>query len=337
MSFNTDKQQPSSKLPNIPLYALPNPVDLSPEDDWTRIKDRKMKNRIQNRVAQRTYRQRMKSRIVELQARVEQNEGNSKRQSAVDEEPFADSDPLDVVTQPNLSSTMAHMTTAGMASPSDSAGSPSLLDNDATINERFEYIMECVDALGFNDFDALVIAYYGEKFTESSQLANEQRLSRNRRLPKAIADIFNASKEWSAWERRGFFEEILRSTEAMLVAEKKDASSAINAALAPLMMTAETRNGANMANTAQVLQALKKTIPREVSLFQETKRFGPSAQKTANDGQLPNLWTIMIALASSNGTAWQKDSGSALAATLLLHCAGRVPKEQLLALIGACL
>ncbi|KAL4983954.1 hypothetical protein BDW68DRAFT_25630 [Aspergillus falconensis] len=520
MSFNTEQQQQSSRQPYIPLYALPSTLYLSPEDDWTHIKDRKVKKRIQNRVAQRTYRQRMKARIAELQARVDQNEGNSTRQSADTEEPFAagglsssvvdiqenhqpstdavvapsiqptarpakdsaqsqpqpqavqqtlhkpspsvynasktmnrppypqqqafaqmyptpenqpvvnvrpyddkpidssmqlprslavesnnqdmvglpqpgqqssnappsrnlevplitnsrgneisaayslgqaahgneemlftpdslygqpllnhhndsdawknnnpsrfmwqsafPTDPLDAVARPNSSATMSHIAAAGMASPSDSAGSFSLLDNDAMINERFEYIMECLDALKFDNFDALVIAYYAESFTESPQLANEQRVSRNRRLPKAIAEIFNASKEWSAWERRGFFEEILRSTEFMLVMEKKDASSAINAVLAPLMLTAEaaTLNGAGMAKTAQALQALKKTIPRE----------------------LPNLWTIMIALASSNGSAWQQDcSGSALAATLLLHCPGRVPKEQLLALIAACL
>ncbi|KAL4993862.1 hypothetical protein BDV10DRAFT_189553 [Aspergillus recurvatus] len=520
MSFNTDQQQPSSKQPYIPLYALPSTLYLSPEDDWTHIKDRKVKKRIQNRVAQRTYRQRMKARIAELQARVDQNEGSSRRQSADTEEPFAagglsssvvdiqenhqpaadavaapltqpttrpakdgahpqsqpqavqqslhkpsppvydasktmntppypqqqafaqmyarpenppvvnvrpydnksvdssmqlprslagegsnpdgvgfpqpgrqsdnappsrnlevplmtngrgneiaaahffgravhgaeetlftpdslygqpllnhhsDSDswkpdnpsrfmwpgsfatdPLDAVTQPNPSSTMSHIAAAGMASPSDSAGSFGLLDGDATINERFEYIMECVDALKFDNFDALVIAYYAESFTESPPLANEQRVSRNRRLPKAIAEIFNASKEWSAWERRGFLEEILRSTESMLVMEKKEASSAVNAALAPLVLAAEADalNAAGMAKPAQALQALKKTIPRE----------------------LPNLWTIMIALASSNGTAWQHDcSGSALAATLVLYCPGRVPKEQLLALIGACL
>lgn len=40
---------------NMPTSSGPTTV-LSAEDDWTRVKDPKEKKRIQNRVAQRTYR-----------------------------------------------------------------------------------------------------------------------------------------------------------------------------------------------------------------------------------------------------------------------------------------
>lgn len=48
----------SSLKPSAQPYSLPDltEIKLSVEDDWTKVKDRKEKKRIQNRVAQRTYR-----------------------------------------------------------------------------------------------------------------------------------------------------------------------------------------------------------------------------------------------------------------------------------------
>ena len=47
---------PSSPTTSGP-YSLPDKdeMQLSAEDDWTQVKDRKEKKRIQNRVAQRSY------------------------------------------------------------------------------------------------------------------------------------------------------------------------------------------------------------------------------------------------------------------------------------------
>lgn len=100
---------------------------------------------------------------------------------------------------------------------------------DASLDERIEYVLACAEAAGFDGFDSLAAAYYTGAFDESSLLAAEQRLSRNRRLPKVLAEVFAAAGAWSAWERRGFYEEILQSAESMLVAECAGFASALDA------------------------------------------------------------------------------------------------------------
>lgn len=90
---------------------------------------------------------------------------------------------------------------------------------NASLDERFETIMRHVDAAGFKSFDDLVTAYYSSTFSETSPLVIEQHLSRNRRLPKVIADVFQATNNWTPWERCGFHEEILKTAESMLIPE----------------------------------------------------------------------------------------------------------------------
>lgn len=44
-------------MPASPIsYALPVREGLDSDEDWSRVSDRKMKKRLQNRVAQREYR-----------------------------------------------------------------------------------------------------------------------------------------------------------------------------------------------------------------------------------------------------------------------------------------
>lgn len=55
-SHGNQNRRHQSKMSTTPS-SLPNPKELSKEDDWTRVKCPKEKKRIQNRVAQRTYRE----------------------------------------------------------------------------------------------------------------------------------------------------------------------------------------------------------------------------------------------------------------------------------------
>ncbi|KAK7704508.1 hypothetical protein SLS57_010470 [Botryosphaeria dothidea] len=381
---------------SAPTYSLPNTDGLTmpPEDDWTRVKDRKEKKRIQNRVAQRTYRQRIKARLGELQARVDYHEERSASLQGADSTdgksgsvetrgtspastralPTTRSttspspNPPDVIVSqvqqnfnapqveandhdglflphaqffnntlfpqsspqpshgrpPRALSDMANQESnmspefmqeclrfqmqlinkltppeesnfhdffndkddlspqavstlgphdawkpadmapgpvhaapvpmdistssapaaapqpAPLEPPRPAASSVASSDadgpdacrpppKDASLDERIEYVLACAEAAGFDGFDSLAAAYYTGAFDESSLLAAEQRLSRNRRLPKVLAEVFAAAGAWSAWERRGFYEEILQSAESMLVAECAGFASALDA------------------------------------------------------------------------------------------------------------
>ena len=138
----------------------------------------------------------------------------------------------------------------------------SLPSQQTSLEERFERIMEQVEAAGFESFDALVATYYSAPFGEASPLANEQRLSRNRRLPKVVSDVFQATRQWSGWERTGFYEEILRSTETMLISENVGARNSLLSKLAPLV---EAQKMMNAPITPDVVLAMKRIIQEEVS------------------------------------------------------------------------
>ncbi|KAJ4415712.1 hypothetical protein N0V85_002587 [Neurospora sp. IMI 360204] len=108
-----------------------------------------------------------------------------------------------------------------------------------TLDERMETVMERVETAGFDSFDALATLYYKAKFGDSSSLAVEQRLSRNRRLPKLFADVFSAAQEWGAREQRPLFDEILRISEGMLISEARGVHSTLHASIGGLARSAK--------------------------------------------------------------------------------------------------
>lgn len=125
---------------------------------------------------------------------------------------------------------------------------------DHKLDERFEYVLYCLHTAGFDSFDGLATAYYSSNFDESSTLAMEQRLSRNRGLPNVIAELFRSASCWSDWERRGFHEELLKTTESVLVSESK------RVPVDSLHMMPQDGETAE-----QSIPAMKKAVQNEVS------------------------------------------------------------------------
>nr|ADY16693.1 TqaK [Penicillium aethiopicum] len=427
MAFYTNEQV-SWRAAGVPTAcSVPGASELSVVGSSIAVKSRMERKRIQNRMAQRTYRQRVKARLAELQARVENDQQNGVQQTddnhslmtstycRVTDESCQKSpilDPtltrcavLDGVHQESSyqeqsatlqvhhsqNARLAGDTTIGeLKSILDQTGSPQhqldgtiwqddanfhanssvgldtnlesrvsrdqLLDTlgdawkpkpscqrtgtaslveassnstrtsdlsytppdlgvpakQTSLNDRLECVMECVINNGFENFDALVTAYYNGIFAESSPLAYEQRLSRTRRLPKVIADVCHTADQWDSRERRGLQEEIVKTTENLLSSEGDDAQR----------------------NFTECIMTLAQTQAQDMT----NKTCSPGPIKRMMENELPTRWALMMGLAAENRAAWQRDrSDIALAAIVLLHFAGRIPKEQLLRLLSTLL
>lgn len=75
---------------------------------------------------------------------------------------------------------------------------------NAPLDERFEAILNLVEAAGFDNFDQMATTYYAQTLHAAEQL---------------LAGVYGSSVQWSDWERKGFHEEVLRTMENMLAVE----------------------------------------------------------------------------------------------------------------------
>lgn len=141
---------------------------------------------------------------------------------------------------------------------------------EASLDERFACIMEQVEAAGFESFDSMATAYYTQTFGNSSPLADEQRLSRNRRLPQVISDVYGATNQWTDWERKGFQDEIMKTAESMLSNEGCGARSSLAANINALV---EAQDNGNLAAANEAMMAMKQTIQQEVNKHQFHGRY----------------------------------------------------------------
>ncbi|KAI0975225.1 hypothetical protein F4678DRAFT_320588 [Xylaria arbuscula] len=109
-------------------------------------------------------------------------------------------------------------TTPPVTTPSQAQGNW-LSNQQATMEQQFEYVLSCAQRAGFDSFDTMALHYYTRNFNPSSALALEQRLSRNRRLPELLAELRKQSTNWSTLQRRGYQDEILKAAEEICAME----------------------------------------------------------------------------------------------------------------------
>lgn len=98
----------------------------------------------------------------------------------------------------------------------------SQLKPSALTGERLVHILKAVAAAGFDSLDDAVLAYYTENLKDEDQLRQQQRLSRIRRLPVLLKELHLAAQDWGPWQRRGFHEQIIKSTEDIIVTELQE-------------------------------------------------------------------------------------------------------------------
>ncbi|KAG6040929.1 hypothetical protein E4U41_006580 [Claviceps citrina] len=182
------------------------------------------------------------------------------------------------------------------------AGAPSKGSGE---EERLESVMRHAHEVGFNTFEDVATAYYKTDSRNSSALSTEQQLSRSRRLPRMISDVYQATEGWSQWERWGFRQEILQTAMAMVRSEASGTDS-------PLASLLQSNDGPNGSETLESLMEM--------------------AQQA-----LPHSWALNRAMVDGGGADSSDASQIALAAMLLQQCCGKVPRERLLGVLEACI
>ncbi|KAJ5233190.1 hypothetical protein N7468_006146 [Penicillium chermesinum] len=150
-----------------------------------------------------------------------------------------------------------------------------VLDPAASTEARLSPVLKAVAAAGFESLDSALVAYYAKSVKEDDRLGQEQRLNRIRRLPVLLKELHLASEGWGQWQRRSFQEQVIKSTEDILIAEL------------------ENHLAARSANAHQLAGA-----------------GGPSRQafrykaqdETDIEAELPNTWTLLTSLSTKYDT-----------------------------------
>lgn len=91
-----------------------------------------------------------------------------------------------------------------------SSGELTPLQASAKVPSQFLNIMRLAQLGGFQSVDEFCTEYYCYRLYSIPQLANQQRLSRNRGLPKVLSSISTSSSAWHIGEKEVLYNEISR-------------------------------------------------------------------------------------------------------------------------------
>ncbi|KAJ5200207.1 hypothetical protein N7491_008993 [Penicillium cf. griseofulvum] len=87
------------------------------------------------------------------------------------------------------------------------------------ITSRLSIVLDAVQKAGFQDFEAMVEAYYTANLERNSFPALLQCASRRRRLKPMLHNLQDSSRQWPRWESRGINESISTGTASLCVEE----------------------------------------------------------------------------------------------------------------------
>ncbi|KAL9074107.1 MAG: hypothetical protein Q9161_002517 [Pseudevernia consocians] len=108
--------------------------------------------------------------------------------------------------------------TATTSSRNSSAATPFEGTKD-TNTTRFQTILDTVQAVGFENFDAAVSGYYTHTFEKNSAADLAQKTSRARRLAGVMTSLHESSATWTLWEARGYRHQVVEAAESIYSSE----------------------------------------------------------------------------------------------------------------------
>lgn len=89
----------------------------------------------------------------------------------------------------------------------------------APLSARLASAQASLKPQGFTSIEDLVTQYWTADLTDRPALADAQRLSRRRELPRVLSTLRERASEWDDWESQGWRDEATRSAETVLVEE----------------------------------------------------------------------------------------------------------------------